>query len=108
MKIAIPTNDRKTIAERTGRCKEFVIANIENKQVTYSYVANHHEHHDHEAGEHHDHSHSEIVEALAGIDFMLLIKIGKHLKQDLENGKIAFKKTQETDIESAINSYLSV
>ncbi len=54
MKIAIATNDRKTIAKRTGRAKEFAIFNIDPngniKEVVF--VENEHKHHDE-----HDHEH---------------------------------------------------
>ena len=35
MKIAIPTNDRKTIAAHTGKCKEFAFFEIENGIMWY-------------------------------------------------------------------------
>jgi len=40
MKIALPTNDRKTIAERTGRCKEFAIVEIKENDIIYNYISN--------------------------------------------------------------------
>ena len=33
MKIAIPTNDRKTIAAHTGKCREFAFFEIENGKL---------------------------------------------------------------------------
>jgi len=48
MKIAIGTNDRKTIAKRTGRAKEFAIFEVtENGQIEkVQFVENQHKHHD--------------------------------------------------------------
>jgi len=47
MKIAIPTNDRKTIAKRTGRAAEFAIYNIEKGEIlSIDYQKNTHTHHD--------------------------------------------------------------
>lgn len=104
MKIAFPTNDRKTLAQRTGRCKEFVIYTLENKQVVDTkYFENTHTHHDHKHGEEeHSHSHNEIVQILEGIDVLYVLKIGKHMKRDLENGKINYKITQNENIEEIL------
>ena len=35
MKIAIPTNDRKTIAAHTGKCREFAFFEIENGKLKF-------------------------------------------------------------------------
>ncbi len=107
MKIAIPTNDRKTLAERTGRAKEFAIFNIENGKITdVKYETNTHEHHSHEEGEeHHEHSHADIVEALKEADILLVTKIGKHMKADLDAGGIKYKKVNEKSIDVVLQSY---
>lgn len=56
MKIAIPTNDRKTIAKRTGRAAEFAIYHIENGEIiSIDHQKNTHEHddnHDRKEGNH--------------------------------------------------------
>jgi predicted Fe-Mo cluster-binding NifX family protein len=56
MLIAIATNDRKTIAKRTGRAKEFAFFTIENnKIIDVRYEQNdhdHHHHHDRSEGNH--------------------------------------------------------
>ena len=47
MKIAIATNDRKTIAKRTGRAAEFAIYHVENGEIlSIDYQKNTHTHHD--------------------------------------------------------------
>jgi len=50
MKIVIPTNDRKTIARRTGRTKEFAFFEIDEKgNISRIYFKeNQHKHHDDE------------------------------------------------------------
>ncbi len=49
MIIAVPTNDRKTIAKRTGRSAEFAFFTVENGKVTdVRFEKNAHEHHDHD------------------------------------------------------------
>jgi len=52
MKIAIATNDRKTIAKRTGRAAEFSIYHIENGEIiSIDHQKNTHEHEDHDRNE---------------------------------------------------------
>lgn len=47
MKIVIATNDRKTIAKRTGRAAEFAIFHIEHGEIiSIEYQKNTHTHHD--------------------------------------------------------------
>ncbi len=48
MKIAIPTNDRQTIAKRTGRAKEFAIYKIDDKGqiIDVRFEENLHKHDD--------------------------------------------------------------
>jgi len=106
IKIAIPTNDRITVAKRTGRCKEFLIVDINGEDVILDYVENNHTHEDEEEHEG-EHSHTEIVEILEGIDLLLVINIGKNLKKDVERGKIKYQKTTETNIEKIISKYSS-
>ncbi len=49
MIIALATNDRKNIAKRTGRAKEFAFFTIKNGKITdIRYEKNSHEHHDHD------------------------------------------------------------
>ena len=104
MKIAIPTNDRINLAKRTGQAKEFVLVEIENgKVVGTKYAANHHEDHDESV----EHSHNDIVEMLKDIDVLLLINVGKHLKKDLENGRIKYEKISLQTIEEVISFYSS-
>ena len=107
MKIAILTDDRVNVAERTGRAKEFAIVEIDNHEVKQiDYKTNSHEHHSHEQhNESDEHSHSDIVEIMSNADFLIVLNIGKHLKNDLDNNKIPYKKTELKTIQEIINSY---
>jgi predicted Fe-Mo cluster-binding NifX family protein len=107
MKIAIPTNDRITLAERTGRVKEFAIVEIIDGQIISSqFVTNLHEHHDHDENEEHgEHTHNELVESLQGIDLLVLKNIGKHLKDDLDKASIKYEKTNFSTISEIQDFY---
>jgi len=134
MLIAIATNDRKTIAKRTGRAKEFAFFTIENdKIIDVRYEQNDHDHHHHdrsegnhrqgrgggrglghgrhhhhnEEHEHGEHSHDEVVQQLKDVDMFLVRAVGKHMRSDLEKGKIPFKiVTKEDDIVKIVENYI--
>ena len=117
MKIAIPTNDRKTIARRTGRASEFAIYTIENGEIKLvDYQKNTHEHHDHDRNEgnhrqghghgHGEHTHDEIITQLIAIDILLVRAVGKHMKRDLEKGNIFYKLVKGEEISEIISNYL--
>ncbi len=103
MKAAFATNDRKTLAERTGRAKEFVIYELsENKIINTEYFENKHEHHEHE--DEHKHSHKEITDILKDTDILYITKVGKHMKRDLEQAGIKYIKTDKKDISEILKN----
>ena len=108
MILAFPTNDKKTVAKRTGRCEEFAIYKIENKVAELiEYRKNTHEHHDHDHshGEEDVHSHNEIMEVLTDIDLLVMKMAGKHFKNDLATFSINYETTKELDINTILESY---
>lgn len=105
MKLAIATNDRATLAKRTGRAKEFALIDISAGKVNITYAKNQHEHHEHK--EEHEHSHGDIVEALNGIDILALLNVGKHLKADLDKAGIKYEKVKFETIQETIDFYAS-
>ena len=115
MKISFPTNDRKTIAKRTGRCKEFVIYDLaDSKIVDISYHENNHEHHDHGHGHgHHDHkkgegehNHDEMGELLKGVDVLVVGRVGKFMKKALEGFGIRYQLTKKLEIQEVVDEFL--
>ena len=128
MKIAFPTNDRKTIAKRTGRCKEFVIYDLEDsKIVDISYHENTHDDHDHHHGRghghrhddhghghgHHDHkkgegehSHEEMGVLLKNVDVLVVGRVGKFMKKALEGFGIRHQLTKKIEIQEVVDEFL--
>ena len=132
MKIAIATNDRKTIAKRTGRAAEFAIYNIENGAIqSIDYQKNTHTHHDdhdrnegnhrqgHSGGnghghhhnhnhdhEHGEHNHDEIINQLKEIDMFLVRAVGKYMKKDLVRGNIPYQLVKKENIEEILDDYI--
>jgi predicted Fe-Mo cluster-binding NifX family protein len=105
MKIALATNDRETIAQRTGQAKEFVIVELDDNfnELKREYKRNHHEHHSHDDEGGHMHSHAELIELLEGVEFVCLKMVGKHLKADLDNAGIKIVKVGFDTIDEVVN-----
>ena len=106
IKIAAPTNDRLTLAERSGRAKEFAVFTLENAEITnVEYRENHHEHH-HEHGHHHGHGeahgHDDIVQALKDCRAVVGRKFGPHFAGDFHKANIRLVLSQQNNLEEAV------
>ena len=131
MIIAVATNDRKTIAKRTGRAAEFAFFKITgNEIIEVTYEKNDHDHHDHDRSEGHhrqgrrgqglghghgqgyhhhheeEHSHDEVIKQLKDVDMFLVRAVGKHMKHDLEHGNIPFKLVKGENLTDIVNNYI--
>ena len=117
MKIAIPTNDRINIAERSGRAAEFAVYTIGSNGVeSVEYLTNSHEHNHHGGGEHHhghgegngqavhNHGHGDIVALLAGVDMVVGKKFGPHFSRDFHDAGIKMKLTKLDVIDELVKS----
>lgn len=108
MKIAIPSNDEKTIFPRTGRARGYMVYHIENKNVKRKYyraLPVHLRHRDDE-DEDHEHSHKELVEFLKDCDIVLVKGIGKFLKQDFAYAGLNYKLVKEEKLNDIVQSFL--
>jgi len=103
VKIAVPTNNRLVLAERSGRAKEFAVVEIENGQISnISYRENHHEHnHDHSHGEQ-AHGHQDIVDALHDCAAVVGRKFGPHFAGDFHKAGIKLILSKEESMEAAV------
>jgi len=109
MKIAVPTNDRINLAERSGRASEFAIIEINSENIqSINFIENQHEktHHDgenkHEHSHDERHSHEDIVALLSGIDVIIGKKFGPHFSRDFHNAGMKMKLTKTNNIEEAV------
>ena len=121
MKIFVPTNDRETIAKRTGRAVEFAIYTIENKEIqSVEYQKNTHSHTDHNNGkgqhhghhhehghEHGEHSHDDLLIIFKEADILLLRAVGKHMKKTLEKGNVSYQLVKIDNLSEIILKYLA-
>ena len=111
MKIMIPSNDKVSLAARSGRAQWFMIFDIENKKiVNTTEKANNHEPHHHAHGEEHSHdhghSHADMIEQLEGCNLVITKKVGPHFGAELKAANIEVKICQADSIEDALKPYL--
>lgn len=107
MKIAIPSNDKETLAERSGRAKWFLIYKIENKEIVETKIkANNHEHHQHNEEHEHGHSHADMIQMLSDCDLMITKRVGPHFGKELKAANIKVEITQKTLISDVLKPFL--
>jgi predicted Fe-Mo cluster-binding NifX family protein len=109
MTIAVPTDDRITLAKRTGQASYFAFYRVKDGRYDQAFFRENpqkHEHHHHGKDEHH-HSHPEILELLKEVNVVLVLNIGKFMKADLESNGIRYEKIRETSLEKAVENFLN-
>ncbi|MHC1736610.1 MAG: NifB/NifX family molybdenum-iron cluster-binding protein [Ignavibacteriaceae bacterium] len=118
MKIAVASNDNKTITGHIGKCKGFIIYETEeNKISSREYLNNtfthhaqnptehNHEEHQHQ-GEGHGHGHAALLNALKGVSHLIFAGGGWRLVDDLKANGITPVLTQHKDADSAVQLLL--
>jgi predicted Fe-Mo cluster-binding NifX family protein len=108
MRIAVPTNDKINLFQRTGRADAFLIFELDMagiQEVDYRKNQHAEEEHSHEEDGTHDHSHAELVDSLSDCAFIVVNQIGKHLMKDIKNAGILVHKTKEANIKNAIADF---
>lgn len=108
MKIAIATDDFSTVTGHIGRCKGFIIYEIENdkiiNKVEKENIFTNHIHHGHNhsnSNEKHGHSHTRLIEALKDCSHLICTTAGWRVVEDLKQNNIEVIFTEESDAESA-------
>lgn len=104
MFIAIPTNDRINIEQKSGRTKEFAILDLENSEEI-SYLKNPHNHGVEEKN--HVHSHESMVAMFREnkVEILIVDIVGKHFKKDLFEADIKIYKTKLTNLTEIVSSF---
>ncbi|MEO0239673.1 MAG: NifB/NifX family molybdenum-iron cluster-binding protein [candidate division WOR-3 bacterium] len=113
MKIAVASEDGKTISLHFGRAKGFVIIEVENSEIkSISFVPNSEPCGNHECDEHHGEHHSRgskherILKNLEGVDIVIAGGMGGAIYEELKRaGKQVFI-TDQRDIMEAIKLLL--
>jgi len=118
MRIAVTTEDGKSISGHLGRCRQFIVYEVEDRAVkTRSLLDNRFTAHALE-GEHchgdepghvpglGHHSHAGILDALSGCDVLITRGMGRRIAEDLRAAGIDAFITVQSEADSAVNAYL--
>ncbi|MFH1852201.1 MAG: NifB/NifX family molybdenum-iron cluster-binding protein [Candidatus Neomarinimicrobiota bacterium] len=110
MKIAIASDDGKTIAGHFGRSRGFVICTVEeNALAGQEYRLNDFTGHAH-GGEHQQgsvHSHQAILHSLADVACVVSRGMGQRIYNDLLGAGIRPYITDQTEVAAAMAAYLA-
>ena len=110
MRIAIPTNDMKTISAHFGRSKGFMVYNIKDDKIHFNqYKINTFTRHakgDLEEHGEHNHNHDGIFKAIGNYEIVIAGGMGKHLFKEFNQKNIQVFVTEEKNIMKALDLYL--
>ncbi len=112
-KIAIATNDQKRVTGHIGRCRAFMVYEIDgekivNKELRENNFTNHRrggEHH-HSHGEGGEHRHTHLIEGLKDCKYLISSGGGWHVVEDLKQHNISTLFTDVEMIEDAVNKFI--
>ena len=101
-KVAIPTEDGKTVSEHFGRARYFYITDGKSVKLVEN------PHRDHAGGMgkgHRHHGHHEVVELFRreGVTKVLALHMGEGMKRNLSDAGIEIEIVKETDIEKLVH-----
>lgn len=119
-KIAIATDDQKRVTGHIGRCRGFMIyeidgENVINKELRENLFTNHRRgggHHHHEEGEghtgqgHRRHSHEHLLDGLKDCKYLISSGGGWRVVEDLKQHNITTLFTDVELIEDAVNKFI--
>lgn len=120
MKIAIASDDEKTIAGHFGRTRGFMIYDVQDGNINgKSYILNtftgharglhqehNHHHHGHNHGNHVQHGHAPIIEALGDCQVVISRGMGRRIYNDLMQAKKEVFITDEVTLDESVEKYI--
>jgi predicted Fe-Mo cluster-binding NifX family protein len=114
-KVAIATNDLRSVTGHLGRCRSFIVVTIEDgkvittevRQNTFTHHQMAHEHHEHHGhGEGH-HSHEGLINGLRDCKFIVSQGGGWRIVEDLKIHNISTLFTDVDLIDEVISKLIS-
>ena len=120
-KLAIATDDQKRVTGHIGRCRGFMIYEIDgekviNKELRENKFTNHRmgggQHHNHREGEAHRgqghgrHSHEHLINGLKDCSYLISSGGGWRVVEDLKQYNIITLFTNEEFIDNAVNKFI--
>jgi len=112
-KIAIATNDQQRVTGHIGRCRAFMVYEIDGDKVTNKELrenlftnhkrgGDHHQHH----GEGGEHRHTHLIEGLKDCKYLISSGGGWRVVEDLKQHNISTLFTDVEMIEDAVNQFI--
>jgi len=113
-KIAVATNDQKRVTGHIGRCRAFLIYEIDNdkvigKELRENLFTNHKrggEHHHHHGEGEGRHSHEHLINGLKDCRYLVSSSGGWRVVEDLKQHNITTLFTEVELIEDAVNKFI--
>jgi predicted Fe-Mo cluster-binding NifX family protein len=114
-KIAIATNDQQRVTGHIGRCKAFMIYEIDgekivNKELRKNNFTNHRRgsehHHQGDSEDHGRHSHEHLINGLKDCSYLISSGSGWRVVEDLKQHNIITLFTDVELIEEAVNKFI--
>lgn len=113
-KIAIATNDQKRVTGHIGRCRAFMIYEIDgekivNKELRENLFTNHRrggEHHQHNGEGEGRHSHEHLVNGLKDCKYLISSGGGWRVVEELKQHDIVTLFTDVEMLEDAVNKFI--
>ena len=112
-KIAIATNDQHRVTGHIGRCRAFMVYEIDgdkivNKELRENNFTNHRRggEHQHSHGEGGEHRHTHLIEGLIDCRYLISSGGGWRVVEDLKQHNILTLFTDVEIIEDAVNMFI--
>lgn len=109
MKIAVASDDQKTVASHLGRTKGFLIVEYDGRQIgNVEYRMNTFTGHARglEGADHSADRHGPILAALSDCQVVISHGMGRRIYEDLKQAGLEVYATDETDAQKAVELYL--
>ena len=112
MKIAVATNNEKTVAGHVGRCRGFLVYDIEEQKIkrielrenTFTNHSQSEHNHEHHSGG--GHRHGRLVEGLSDCNYLIFKSGGWRMIENLQENNIEPILTDEKFTDDAVNKFL--
>jgi predicted Fe-Mo cluster-binding NifX family protein len=112
-KIAIATNDQQRVTGHIGRCRSFMVYEIDgekilSKELRENNFTNHRRggEHQHSHGEGGEHRHTHLIEGLKDCKYLISSGGGWRVVEDLKQHNISTLFTDVEMIEEAVNKFI--
>ncbi len=112
MKIAVATNNKETVAGHVGKCKAFLVYEIENEKIKRielrenTFTNHNRDQHQHHHGYGGGHGHGRLVEGLKDCSTLIFKSGGWRMIENLQENNIHPIITDEKIADTAVEKFI--